>query len=223
MNATLFRQLIAKDLYMTRFLLVGAVISGLGSLVLCTQGPVGFTFGSITFMTTLIALGVMSAMYGVFEERKDRSYLFILSLPLSGRDYVKAKMLGSLLTFMIPWAILTVAAVAILSMAPAIPHGLAPMSLLVCFYCLLNTCVLIAVTLLIRSEGVVAGCIVLTNLLVSFFLFTLARIPGIAGSQTSMKADWNQNVFIVLVVVLVLIGCAIALPLRVYSRKRDLV
>ncbi len=223
MNATLFRQLIGKDLYMTRFLLVGAVISGLGSLALCTRGPVGFTFGSITFMTTLIALGVMSAMYGVFEERKDRSYLFILSLPLSGHDYVKAKMVGSLLTFMIPWAILTIATLAMLSLSPGIPHGLAPMGLLVCFYTLLNTCVLIAVTLLVRSEGLVAGCIVLTNLLVSFFLFTIARIPGIAGKQTAMTADWNESVLIVLIVLLVLIGCAIALPLRAYSRKRDLV
>ena len=220
---SIVRTLVAKDLFLTRWMLAAAIVSGLVSLGICTTSKMGFNLGSITFITTLIALGVMVAMYGVFEERKDRSYLFILSLPLSGRDYVKAKLIGGLLSFLIPWTVITAGAMLTLRLSPTIPHGIAPFALLLCVYALLNTTLLIAATLLIKSEGLVAGCIVFTNVLVSVFLFTVASLPSIKDNMGAPIAVWDDTVFTVLALQLIAICIAIAVPLGVYSRKRDLV
>lgn len=223
MSTSVVRALIAKDLFLARWMLGAAIVSGLVSLWICTTSKMGFNLGSITFITTLIALGVMVAMYGVFEERKNRSYLFILSLPLSGRDYVKAKIIGGLLSFTIPWAVITAAALFTLLSSPIIPHGMAPFALLICMHSLVNTTLLIAATLLIKSEGLVAGCIVLTNVLVSVFLFTVASLPSINRNMGAQTAVWDDTVFTVLALQLIVICIAIVVPLSVYSRKRDLV
>ena len=40
-------------------------------------------------------------------ERKERTLQFVLSLPLSHGDYVRIKVVGLLLCFFIPWAVLS--------------------------------------------------------------------------------------------------------------------
>ena len=88
------RKLIAKELYVNRWLIAGGASSGVASMLIATLGKTGFNIGALTWLTTIIALGVMLAMYGIMNERKEHSLQFVLSLPLSIADYVRAKMLG---------------------------------------------------------------------------------------------------------------------------------
>lgn len=223
MSTSVVRQLVLKDLYMNRWLIGGAIVSGLGSLYVCTLSKMGFNFGSVTFISTLIALSVLVAMLGVFHERKDRSYLFVLSLPLSGREYITAKLLGSLSCFLIPWSVLTAGTVAVTNTSSVLPHGMTPLAFLLCAYSLLNACVMIAAALTIRSEGIISGCIIVTNVLVSFFLFTVASIPSIKNNMSGPTAVWDGAVFSVLALEILAICVAVVLPVMVYSRRRDFV
>jgi hypothetical protein len=223
MSASVVRRLVLKDLYMSRWLIGGTIVSGLGSLYVCTLSKVGFSFGSVTFISTLIVLSVLIAMLGVFQERKDRSYLFILGLPLSGRDYIAAKLAGSLVCFLIPWIVLTLGTVAACSTSSVLPRGMTPFAFLLCVYSLLDACVLIAAALTIRSEGIIAGCIVVTNVLVSFFLFTVASLPSIKDNMGGRTAVWDGTFFTVLALEILVICVAVVLPLRMYSRRCDFV
>ena len=65
-----------------------------------------FNIGMLIWLTTIIAFGVMLAMLGIANERKERALQFVLSLPLSHGDYVRTKMLGLMLCFLVPWIVL---------------------------------------------------------------------------------------------------------------------
>ena len=47
------------------------------------------------------------------NERKERALQFVLSLPLSLGDYVRTKLLGLMLCFLVPWSSLTAAALSL--------------------------------------------------------------------------------------------------------------
>ncbi len=62
-----------------------------------------------------------------------------------------------------------------------------------------------------------------TNVLVSFFLFTVANIPSIKSNLSGPTAVWDGAVFTVLALEALAICIAVVLPVRVYSRRRDLI
>ena len=101
--SALTTQLIAKELYLNRWLMIGAVIGGLLAVYVASTSTMGFNIGALTWLTIIIAMGVVLPLYGVHQERKDRALLFALSLPLSGVDYMRTKMMALMLCFLIPW------------------------------------------------------------------------------------------------------------------------
>ena len=125
-----------------------------------------FNIGALIWLTTIIAFGVMLAIYGVMNERKEHSLQFVLSLPLSVSDYVRAKLLGLLLCFLGPgW-----------SRPPAPPCWCWPCptcrtdccpTVLLCVFMLTNFSLVLCGTLHVRSEAAMTAVIVVTNMGVS--------------------------------------------------------
>ena len=111
MNPLLSR-LVATELYLQRWMIAVATGLGLAALSLSWGGKLTSTVGFIAWLTTVISFGVMLPMFSVLRERKDRSLLFVLSLPLSPRDYVRAKLFGVALCFFIFWLVMGAAAIA---------------------------------------------------------------------------------------------------------------
>ena len=60
----------------------------------------------LIWLTTIVAFGVVLAMIAIANERKERTLQFVLSLPLSHGDYVRIKVIGLLLCFLVPWFVL---------------------------------------------------------------------------------------------------------------------
>ena len=73
------RKLIAKEFHVNRWIVGGASAGGVLSILVAALGKTGFSIGSLMWITTIIANGVILALYGVMNERKERSMLFVLS------------------------------------------------------------------------------------------------------------------------------------------------
>ena len=117
----LTRKLIAKDFYLNRWLIVGSTVAGLVALLVAAEGKVRFNIGMLTWLTTIVAFGVMLAMVSIGNERKERTLQFVLSLPLSHGDYVRIKVVGLLLCFLVPWFVLSAGAVTLVLVSPICP------------------------------------------------------------------------------------------------------
>jgi ABC-type Na+ efflux pump permease subunit len=218
----LTRKLVAKELHLYRWLLVGATAAGFAGLLSAASGEVGFNIGFIVWLTAVIALGVMLALFGVASERKERSQLFILSLPLSHRDYVRAKLLGLLACFLLAWAALSAGALALIVVMPGIPDGLLPYAVLLCIFLLMNFAVVLCGALHIASEAAMGGLIILTNMSVSLFMMGVGRIPGLGQHMQAPAPVWNTPFWLLLAAQLAATGLALALPLFTAARRRDI-
>lgn len=217
----LTRKLIAKELYLYRWLLVGATGAGFAALLTAASGEFGFNIGFLVWLTAIIALGVMLALFGVSSERKERSLLFILSLPLSPADYVRAKLLGLLACFLLPWAALSAGAVGLVLAMPGIADGLLPYTVLLCAFLLMNFTVVLCAVLHVNSEAGMGGVIVLTNMSVSLFMMGIGRIPDLGEHMGKPDAVWNTPFWLMLAAELAITLIALALPLVFAARRRD--
>jgi ABC-2 type transport system permease protein len=215
------RKLIAKELHVYRWLIVGGVAAIIVSLLVCALGKTGFSIGSLAWLTTIIALGVMLSLYGIMNERKEQSLPFVLSLPLSIADYVRAKMLGLALCFLVVWLTASVGALLLIFTVDSIPDGLAPYAVLLCVFMLANFSVVLCGTMHAQSEALTSTIIVVTNMGVSIFMFTIGPLPGIQKSMWQAVPVWNATFWTVLGCELAVLAIASAIPFFVAARRRD--
>jgi ABC-2 type transport system permease protein len=217
------RKLIAKELHVNRWFLVGAAVAAMVSVGAATFGHMAFNIGALAWLTTVIALGVMLAIYGVMHERKERSLEFVLSLPISPGEYVRAKLFGLLLCFLLPWLASTLAAVTLVLADPDVPDGLLPYLLLLCQFLLTNFTLVLSGAMHARSEALMSAVIIVTNMLVSVFMFTVGALPALREHMFGARPVWNSAFWTVLAAELVVLVIALSLPLLFAGRRRDFI
>ncbi len=223
-RGSLTARLIARDLHHYRWLILGTAIAGAASLVLTRFGDgdgisTGPNVGFLLLLTTVIVLGVALPML-VLKEHETRSDLFVLSLPVSAAQYSFAKVASALAAFLLPWTALTGGAVAVTALSPA-PDGSLPFFVATMTFLLVNFCLLMALTVITRSEPAAIAGILLTNFSVTIFLSRLARLTGVAGRSKEAVATWTPEILTVLAVEVALILLSLALAFYVPSRRRD--
>ncbi len=216
-------QLIAKELHSYRWIITAAIAAGLFSLVLASTGEMAFNIGALAWLTTIIASGVMLPLYGIHQERKDRTLLFALSLPISPLGYSRAKMAGILLSFLTLWSALTIGAATLVLVSPGIADGLLPYVLLLSTYLLVNFSLVMCCAFLSTSEIAISAAIILTNMGVTVFMMLVVRAPAIAQHMLAEAPVWNSTFFLILGGEAAAIAIALSLPLIAISRRRDFI
>lgn len=219
----LARKLIAKDFYLNRWIIVGTTIAGLVSLLIAAEGKVRFNIGMLSWLTTIVAFGVVLAMVSIGNERKERTLQFVLSLPLSHGDYVRIKVVGLLLCFLVPWAILSAGAVALVAVMPNLPDGLLPFAVLLCGFFLANYSLVLCGALHTATEGLITLLIIVTNMNVTLFIFMVGALPSLNDHLHDTVPVWNSTFWIVLGAELATLIVTLSLPYLVAARRRDFV
>ncbi len=220
--SALTRKLLAKELYLNRWLMLATTVGGLASVGIATLGNTGFNIGSLTWMTTVVVLGVMLGLHGLINERKDRSLLFTLSLPLSASDYLRAKLWGLLLCFLMPWLALSIGAVGLVLLTP-VPDGLLPLVVLLCLFLLTNFSLVLCGGLLTTSEGAFTAIIITTNMGVTLFMFMVGGIPAIHEHLRGAVPQWNGAFRTVALTELAVLALAVLIPFVLAGRRRGLI
>jgi ABC-type transport system involved in multi-copper enzyme maturation permease subunit len=217
----LTRRLIAKEFYLNRWLIVISTIAGLAGLLTAMEGTMRFNIGMLTWLTTIVAFGVVLAMMSIANERKERALQFVLSLPLSHGDYVRIKLLGLLLCYLVPWAVLSLSAVALILVMPNLPDGLLPNTVLLCGFMLANFSIVVCGALHTASEGVMTLVIIVTNMNVTLFIFLVAGLSPLSDQMHAPTATWNATFWTVLAVEIATLIITLSLPHFVAARRRD--
>ena len=217
------RKLIAKELYVNRWFVAGGAASGVISILLAATGKMGFNVGALTWLTAIIATGVMLGIYGVMNERKEHALQFVLSLPLSIADYVRAKMLGLSACFLVMWLVSSGAALLLVYWKESIPDGIAPYTVLLCVFMLANFVVVLCGSIHAQSEALTSAVIVVTNMGVSIFMFTVAPLPGIEKYMWGPTPVWTSTFWTVLGCELAVLVVAFTLPFFLAARRRDFI
>jgi len=221
MSSSIVWRLIAKDLYLYRWLMGAALGVGFASLFIPRIGDGPNNIMLILLLTSVVALGIFIGIYGIMNERKEKSLLFVLSLPISTMQYTIAKVGAALIAFLIPWAILTASIVVLTLTFDPPPDGMLPTSLTMMLFFVANFCVLITLALIAHTEFWSVAAIMATNISVSFYMTTVPGLPGIREHLNSPTPVWSPAILTVLGVEATVIVLSLAALFFFQSKKKD--
>jgi ABC-2 type transport system permease protein len=154
MNYFLVQKLIAKDWYFQRTSIVGFLLTGVVLAVLMgLPNQIWFAIGGIGLITLTITVGALMVSATIVGERSSQSLIFLMSLPISMREYTTAKLVGNLIIFFVPWLVLLVATVLVVVGRPNLPDGMVAYALIVLVQLLINYCLVLCAALTTESQA----------------------------------------------------------------------
>ena len=222
MNSAIIRQLILADLYLLRWMILGAVAGGAASVVLMPLGREAAYVGSVLLICVLIVLNIFLVMSGIVQERKDKVQVFLLSLPISPMQYTAAKIASNAIGFVVPWLLLTAAALVTIRVS-WIPDGTVPFVAAVLGYLFFYYCVLLSVGLVSDCTGWHAAVITFGNVSVNFLIAFLSGLPSVTLHRDGPVAIWTPDIVTLLVLEVAVGAATICLGWYFRSRNTDFV
>jgi ABC-2 type transport system permease protein len=220
----LTRKLIAREFYVHRWMIVGCILAGLAGLACVARGGhMNFNVGFLIWLTTIVAFGVIVAMFGIATERKERVMNWVLSLPVAHGNYVRTKVLALMLCFGVVWFALSAAAIGLILVQADLPDGLLPFAVLLCVFMLGNYAFVVSSALHLRTEGQMTFVVVVHNIAITLFMFLVASIDEIQRHTQGPVAVWNSAFWTVLLIEIAVFLILLALPFLIAARRRDFV
>jgi hypothetical protein len=219
---SIVQRLALKDLYLSRWIIIGSIVSGAVALALAPLSQVMLYVGTTAFICVLVVLNIFLVMASVVQERKEKVSLFVLSLPVSTSQYTAAKIAASAIAFGVPWLLLTIFSIVVIHVS-AIPNGLIPAMTAISSYLLLYYCVLFGVALTADSAGALTVAIIAGNISVNFFVPFVLRLPSVAANARGDEAVWATDVTAVVVIELAAAALALVIAYVRQSRRADFV
>lgn len=211
MTDSIVARLVAKDLAFNRAFIVGGTVAGLAAILLM---GVSQLIGMITYVTVVVVLGVFLGIVGITRERAEKSALFVLSLPVSTLQYTAAKVIGALISFLVPWTVLLFTVLAFAwtgsTSSDGVPFFVSLMTLL-----LTNFVLLVTVGVMTTSERWVASAIILTNLSVPLFFSR--------SSPEDMPVGWAPGMLIGFAIETLIVLLCLGLLFYTQSTRKDFV
>jgi ABC-2 type transport system permease protein len=221
MNYAMVRRLIVKDWYLNRWMIIASVPAGLASLAIVLTGKqVAFLVSIILLCMVIIGVGAQLVIVTTVNERREQTMAFIMSLPVSWREYTAAKILANLILFLIPWLALTAGAIGILFL-PGATHGLIPYIAIMSVEMLVTTCLLIAAGVITESQAWATVAIFFSSLGFNVFGYVFAHTRGISPQMWGAQMHWTPAAWTVLLAELLLVPLLLGLTFFVQSRKTD--
>lgn len=222
MKRSVVGHLILKDLRLQRTTMLISVAAGFVALALMQRGgEVPLVIGSVWFFVALVVLGSMLPVSSIVNERKKQSLAFLMSLPLSSIQYTTAKMISSLIMFLLPWLTLVAAALILIEKRSFLPHGAIPLLLILSLMPLVGFSLISGAALVGESEGWAIAASVICNSSYGLIWYLLARVPSLTTHWSGRVAIWNSTVLRILAIESGLTILLIGITFFLQSKKRD--
>ncbi|HVU00002.1 MAG TPA: ABC-2 transporter permease [Acidobacteriaceae bacterium] len=220
-NYAMVRRLILKDWYLNRWMIFGSIPAGLASLAIVLTGKqVAFMLCIILLCMVIVGVGAQLAMVTTVNERKEQTLAFIMSLPVSWREYTAAKLLANLIIFIIPWLALTAGAIGVLCL-PGATHGLIPFTAIMAVEMLITTCLIVVAGVITESQAWATVGIFCSSLGINGLGYAFAHLRGISAYMWGMQVRWTPTAWTVLIAELLMVPLLLGTAFFVQSRKTD--
>jgi ABC-2 type transport system permease protein len=225
MNFPIVKQLMLKDLYLHRYPILGL------ALVLPVVGIAPALFGGDTMWrqmgltmlnNSLIYLIFYLPIATVIMERKNHTLPFVMSLPVSYREYTAAKLIGSLVVFAVTCGVAVLALPAVVARSEQLTRGVLPLIAVivgvyaVIFVLTLGVCLVTESFLWTMVLGLVSA--VFPFLVFPLLESTPARLME---HWTSERIVWDREVVAALGLEFLIAIAAITATFALQKRKQD--
>jgi len=220
MSNPVVRRFILKDINASRWTMIGALLTAAIALGIAGTGDLGAYTALIFLISAGAAPAVFLCMFLVMAERKEKVHLFCLSLPISGRQYLLAKIAAAATAFLVPWALIAAVIGVLVAILP-VPTGFVPFGWMLWTFALDLFALMIAITMVGNSDALNVVGIIFFNTSFGFYFFIFGRIPEIAHHNGDAHAHWSPIVFQVIGAQLLIAAALIAFTLWRLTKRRD--
>ncbi|MFZ5657100.1 MAG: hypothetical protein ACOY37_08620 [Pseudomonadota bacterium] len=218
-NFPVIRLLVVKDWQLFEKQLAAYVVAGI--VALCFLGHAhkwSFYIGSLLLLIVMVAGACFSIANSMLAERKEHTLGFVMSLPVSPLDFYLAKLIGSLVTFAVPFLVIALGSIGVILFTP-LPDGLIVLALLVFGHILLAYSVALGVAMAVESEGLNTFAMISTMVLVNPFLMLIGQIPAISNNIKTEFVVWSMPAVSILLGQVVLSAAVIGVTGWIHCRK----
>ena len=225
MNIQVVQRLVWMDWYLSRTVIIAGLAAGIVTIaaVAAAHGTqLAVILGMIVMVTILIGAGAM-LMVGISDERKLQTLPFVMTLPISYKEYTASKIVGSLLIFLVLWSALVAAMVLSILLMPGFPHGLIPFVVIMSVEILMSTCLITAVAVTTESHAWAVGVSQVGALSLNLIGWSIVRFPEIGGTMSSPAVHWSTTATVLILLEIGIIAVMLATAFLVQSHKRDFV
>jgi hypothetical protein len=225
MNIPVVKRLILKDWYLNRAIIVVSLVAGLVTIAVVAAWhgtQLAILFGMIVLVTIMIGIGAM-LMITIADERKLQTLPFVMTLPISYKEYTASKIVGSLLIFLVFWLALVAAMVLSILFLPGFRHGLIPFVVIMSVEILMSTCLITAVAVTTESHGWTVGVSQVGALSLNLIGWSIVRFPEIGGTMSSPAVHWSTTASVLILLEIGIIAVMLGAAFLVQSHKRDFV
>ncbi len=229
MSRSIVPQLVGKDLRLVgKIVLAFALISAVCiTLLYLVWGYVPAVmlgnFGFILLVGPAGTCGIVVLMKTNVLEKEKSTQNFIMSLPITVREFTRAKLLVNLPLFGLFWGVISAAGFYFAFGRGLLPPGAVPFVTMVFLGGFVAYCGIFAVSLLTQSLGITVLCIALFEIGTSAYLWTVVFFKPIAQTIWGPVAVWTPAaVGIVAAQGLVAVSVIVA-TLLIQNTKRDFI
>src|SRR6185312_1271725 len=216
--------LVKKDWGLYRMHVAISTAAGLAALGLCFKGgEVASVVGAVSIFTALVIVACMLPVSAIVNERKKQHLPFVMSLPISVREYTAAKLVSSVGMFLMPWLVLVAATVALIEVRGFVPKGSIPFAVIVLLLPFVGFCLITGFALVGESEGWTIAATVACNSSYWFAWFLIARRPELMELAKGNTPVWNGQLLWIVAAELGVIAGSLLLTFLLQSRKHDFI
>lgn len=219
-NFPVIRLLVMKDWQLFEKQLAAYVLAGI--VALCFLGlarPWSFYLGSLLLIVVMVAAACFAISNSLLAERKEHTLPFIMSLPVSPLDFYLAKLIANLITFGLPFGLISLATLAVILYSP-LPNGLVVLALPLFGHILLAYSLSLGVAMAVESEGWNTFVMIASMVLINPVIMLLGQIPAIAGNAKTETIVWSAPLLSILGAQILLSMLAIVATGWIHCRKQ---
>lgn len=179
LNLPVIKLLVAKDWRLFQKQLAACVLGGIVALCLIGMAK-GWSFylGSLLMIIVLICASCFSISTSLLVERKEHTLAFTMSLPVTPLDYYLAKLIGNLVTFLVPFLVMLAGTILVIFFTP-VPDGVVVLSLLIFGHVLVAYAVSLSVATAVESEGWNIFAMIGSMVLINPFIMLIGQLAVI--------------------------------------------
>lgn len=224
MNRSIIKQLVLKDWHLMRNYVLLYWFGGFASVAITEfGGAVGDVIGFILFICALAGAGVHALMETIINEKKEQNLPFIMSLPVTVREYTVAKIAFNLGVFLSVWVTLSAASYYVFIGDDGLPTGMVPLVTIILLAVLLAYVIMLAVALVWPTMTPAMSAVMVGNIGTQAYVWWIASLYPIRSLMGGNVAVWNTTAVSILAVQLALVVLLLVATVLLQYRKKDFV
>ena len=229
MSNSIVRQLVKKDfLIMRKTILIFCVINiaaiAIVSLLLGKVPNWAFINLAFTlFVASSMTCGIMMLFKTIVMEKVKSTQPFIMSLPLTVKEFTVAKLLVNLPITSAFWLITSLAAFYFAFGLGVFPYGTIPFLTMIFLGVFLAYICILSTSLLFQSHGITILAILFFELTTSAYLWVVAYLQPISTYVYGPVSVWNSTAITVVTTQVLAAISVILLTLYIQNNKRDFI